>query len=152
MNRKFKSLTNKKEIDLVPYLKKQFEEHDDIKLYVGTDSQSKGATTLYAAVIVLHYGNKGAHVLYTKELVPKVKDSFSRLWKEVEISVEISEFLRENEIHAPEFIDIDLNPDPLYRSNSVLRSALGYVEAMGYKARFKPDSFAASHCADKICK
>jgi len=152
MERKFKSLTTKKEVDLISYLQQQFIDHEDIKIYVGTDSQSRGASTLYAVVIVLHYGNHGAHVLYSKELTKRVYDSFSRLWKEVEISIEISEYLRNSGIQKPEFIDIDFNPDPKYKSNAVLRASLGYIESMGYKPRFKPDGFAATYCADKICK
>ena len=50
-----------------------------------------------------------------------------------------------------DYIDLDLNPDPMYRSNSVLRSALGYVESLGYKARIKPNAADASTCADMIC-
>jgi predicted RNase H-related nuclease YkuK (DUF458 family) len=89
---------------------------------------------------------------YTKETVDRIRDSFSRLWKEVEISIEISEYLRESGIQKPKYIDIDLNPDPRYRSNQVLRAALGYIESMGYMPRCKPNAMSASYIADKLCK
>jgi len=120
MERKFKSLTTKKEIDLIPYLEQQFKDHNDIQIYVGTDSQSRGETTTYAVVIVLHYSNHGAHVLYSVDNLKRIKDPFTRLWKEVELSVVVSEFLRESGIQSPQFIDIDFNPDPKYQSNSIL--------------------------------
>lgn len=152
MKRTFRSLGNHQVVDLVPYLVEKLSSSDDIQLYIGTDSQNQADKTVYASVIVLHYGNSGGHVLYTKETVDRIRDSFSRLWKEVEISVEISEYLRESGIQKPKYIDIDLNPDPKYRSNQVLRAALGYIESMGYKPRCKPNAMSASYIADKLCK
>ena len=53
---------------------------------------------------------------------------------------------------AAKWIDIDLNPDPKYKSNFILRSALGYVESMGYTPRCKPNAMVASYVADALCK
>ena len=151
MERVFKSLSNNKPVDLIPYLKEKLSEREDIAIYVGCDSQNVGDKTIYAAVIVLHYGRNGGHVIYTKEKFFRIKDRFTKLWKEVEISLEVAQFLDAHGIHA-NFIDIDLNPDPKYKSNSILRSAVGLVESMGYTARAKPDACAASYIADKLCQ
>jgi predicted RNase H-related nuclease YkuK (DUF458 family) len=152
MERVFKRLSDHQEVELFSYLKEKLSEAKDIQIYVGTDSQNQGEKTLYASVIVLHYGNRGGHVLYSKESVPKIRNSFNRLWKEVEISVEISEHLKMIGIPKPKYIDIDLNPDPKYRSNQVLRAAMGYIESMGYSPRCKPFAVSASYIADKLCK
>ena len=152
MERKFQSLTNGQYVDLIPYLKEKLSEADNIKLYIGSDSQNIANNTIYAMVIVLHYGNNGGHVIYSKIKVPRIKDRFVKLWNEVEDSVQLAKYLEENGIQKPEYIDVDFNPDPRYQSNTVLRSALGYVEAMGYKPRCKPYAIAASYVADKICK
>ena len=61
-------------------------------------------------------------------------------------------YLEENGIQKVKYIDVDLNPDPRYRSNMVLRSALGLIESYGFEARYKPDACAASCVADWICK
>jgi predicted RNase H-related nuclease YkuK (DUF458 family) len=74
------------------------------------------------------------------------------LWSEVERSIEIAEYLKSSNIKRPAFIDIDLNPDPQFKSNQALRAALGYVESMGYIVRCKPDAVSATYVADKICK
>jgi predicted RNase H-related nuclease YkuK (DUF458 family) len=150
MERVFKSLGNRQVVDLVPYLREVLSGDTKIAIYVGTDSQNIGDCTHYASVIVLHYERNGGHVLYTQEKVAKIRDRFSRLWKEVEFSMEVADFLRENGIEAT-YIDIDLNPDPVYRSNSVLRAALGFVESKGYSARCKPFAVSASYVADRIC-
>ena len=83
--------------------------------------------------------------------IEKIKERFTKLWKEVEISLEVAEFLKSNDLHA-KYIDIDLNPDPKFGSNNVLRAALGFVESMGYSARVKPEACAASYVADRLCK
>jgi predicted RNase H-related nuclease YkuK (DUF458 family) len=74
------------------------------------------------------------------------------LWNEVEYSIEVAEYLTNNGIQRPSYIDLDLNPDPKYKSNQILRAALGYVESMGYIPRCKPNAMVASHVADALCK
>lgn len=152
MELKFQSLTNGQYVDLVPYLKTKLAEADNIRMYVGTDSQNVGSRTIYATVIVLHYGNSGGHVIYRKTSVPKIKDKFTKLWNEVQDSVELAQYLEANGIEKPAYIDLDFNPDPRYQSNTVLRAALGYVESLGFSPRCKPDAVSASYIADKICK
>jgi predicted RNase H-related nuclease YkuK (DUF458 family) len=151
MELKFKSLTNREEIDLIPYIKNFLFKNDDTNIFIGSDSQNGKATT-YAIVIVLHNTRKGGHVLYAKNIVPRIQDRFNRLWNEVEYSLQVANHLVNNGIQKPKFIDIDLNPDPKYKSNQVLRAALGYVESMGYTPRCKPNAVVASYVADAICK
>lgn len=146
----FKSLGNKSKVDLIPHIKAELEKRNDISLCVGCDSQNMDSKTVYAIVIVLHYGNNGGHVLYSKMNFERIRDSFSRLWKEVEMSLEVARFLESEGIRT-KYIDIDINPDPKYRSNSVLRAALGLIESYGYTARCKPDAISASYVADWIC-
>jgi predicted RNase H-related nuclease YkuK (DUF458 family) len=50
------------------------------------------------------------------------------------------------------WIDIDLNPDPKYRSNQVLTSAVGIVTGMGYKVRHKGNSPVMTYAADHLVK
>jgi predicted RNase H-related nuclease YkuK (DUF458 family) len=151
MELRFKSLTNREEIDLIPYIKNFLLKNDDTNIFIGSDSQNGKATT-YAIVIVLHNTRKGGHVLYAKNIVPRIQDRFNRLWNEVEYSLQVANHLVNNGIQKPKFIDIDLNPDPKYKSNQVLRAALGYVESMGYTPRCKPNAVVASYVADAICK
>ena len=156
MNLQFKSLGKHQVIDDVfSYIKNLLNEKPGTKLYVGTDSQNSRRMTTYATVIVMHMNEndsgKGAHVLYSKEYLPKMRDRFSRLWGEVERSVEVSNMLRDGGLDIKN-IDLDFNEDPKYNSNTVLRSAVGYVEASGFKARWKPHSAVACRAADSLCK
>lgn len=138
--------------DLGAYIKEQIENNFDVKIYVGSDSHNSQYETKLATVIVIHYGNNGAHVLYNKSSVPRIKDRFTRLWLEVTSSVETARYLTDEcGIHVS-YVDLDLNEDPKYKSNSVLRAALGYTESQGFKARWKPYSPFSVSIADSICR
>ena len=148
----WKRLSDKKQIDLIDYLKDWISKNPIHKIYIGCDSHNEVRRTTFATVIVLHYSTGGGHVLFSREAFPLIKDRHDRLWKEVEFSVAAAMYLMENGIEKPDYIDVDLNPDPKYKSNSVLRAALGLIESMGIVPRYKTKSPWAISIADKACK
>lgn len=148
----WKDLSTHKVVNLVEYVRQYMVEKPGTKIYIGTDSQNRRDKTDFAIVVVLHYLNRGAKVLYVKTTEPKIRDRFTRLLKEVQYSLEIAAVLREGGLDMPLTIDIDLNPDPLYKSNDVLTSALGWVVGMGFECRNKPYALAASYAADRLVK
>jgi predicted RNase H-related nuclease YkuK (DUF458 family) len=142
-------------IHLIEYLHAWLEKNEEHKLYIGCDSHNSGNRTKFAVAIVLHNPTKGGHVIYSKLEIPKIgskNSSYERLWKEVELSVETAQELIDNGIQKPDYIDIDLNPDPRYRSNDLLRSAVGLVESLGIEARYKTMSNWSIAIADTLCK
>jgi len=148
----FQILANNKYVDLAGYLKKYIEHSNsnDIKLYIGCDSQNKQTGTVYAVTVVIHIGNTGCHILYQRNKVkPVIHDFWPRLWKEVEKSVDVALYLRENGIQV-NHIDLDLNSDPSAKSNKLVSAARGYVESLGIKANIKPDLLPAVSAADHI--
>ncbi len=148
-----KRLTDGKEVEIAGYIKQYLEDsgRDDIKLYVGCDSQNKADVTIYATTVVLHVGDTGCHVLYLRERLPRIDVMWDRLWREVERSVELALYLRGNgvEVHN---IDLDLNEDDRYASNKLVAAARGWVESLGINANIKPDLLPAVHAADNINK
>jgi predicted RNase H-related nuclease YkuK (DUF458 family) len=152
----FKRLSDHKVVNIVEYLKKMIEETPEAEIYIGTDSQTHGRKVIYATVIVIHYRGRGGHVLYTKETVAAKKDALEnlpeRLWHEVELSLEVAEYLEEEGVKKAKFIDVDVNPDRKWKSNMILASAMGLVAWKGFTGRTKPDAVAASRVADKVCK
>lgn len=156
MELQFKSLSNRKNVDLVSYVTEYLKANTGVEIYVGCDSQVHGRNIDYGVVVILHKPHSGGHVMYADVQKPRLKGAhnetlFNRLWQEVELSLTVAEHLRKSDIKV-KYIDVDLNPDPRWGSNTVLRAALGYVESMGYTPRCKPDAWSASYCADKICK
>ena len=148
----FKKLSDHKKIDVGEYVTNYLFENPGTDLYVGCDSQNTKNFTIYATVVVLHKNNKGGHVLYCKESVPKILNNFNKLWGEVDRSIILASKLN-HEFGIPiKDVDLDLNPDPKYRSSQVLRAAVGYVESMGFTPRIKPQELWAISAADSICK
>ncbi len=148
--KKFKTLYGIPITDVVDYIREYISTREDVEILIGSDSQCySNRKTVYGIVVALYTKGKGAHVLCTRETVPMEHNTQSRLLSEVWKSIEIAEFLKENGLPKPTWIDIDLNPDPKYKSNSVLRQAVGMVEGMGYKVRYKQlgalMTYAANH-------
>jgi len=147
----YRILASETSVNLETYLGEYLSQNPEANIIIGCDSKNREDYTIYGLVIVLYKEKKGGHVLYAKERIPRVRDRWSRLWREVELSVALANELQEKGFPKAQFIDLDLNPDPRYKSNDVVRAAVGLVESMEYKARTKPFSLCASYAADKVC-
>ena len=148
----WRDLGTGKQVSLIDYLKDWLDKNPDHRLYIGCDSHNSGNKTTFAVAIVLHHTGKGGHVIYSRLITPKMTSKHERLWKEVELSVETAQNIIDNGIQKPDYIDIDLNPDPRYQSNSLLRAAVGLIESMGIEARYKTLSPWSISIADTLCK
>jgi predicted RNase H-related nuclease YkuK (DUF458 family) len=148
----YKILYGKKEIDLIPYCKDYIEKHPETQVLIGCDSQNRRGETVYAVVVGLYNPGKGAHVIYSRFTTPRDKDNIVRLLNEVWKSVEVAEKIKTELNITATWIDIDLNPDPRYKSNAALASAVGVVTGMGYKVRHKGNSPVMTYAADHLVK
>ncbi len=134
------------------------------KIYLGCDSQKnkKGGIWYanFAIVLVVHIGGEhGCKIFGFKDRersFDSVKKPRMRLMSEAykvvdlynKLADELEEFANfECEIH------LDVNSDPKWASNGVMREAMGYVLGMtGIEANIKPDAFAASYAADWLVR
>jgi len=153
MKMEFKTLGKVPIPNIIEYIKEYLVKYPLVELLIGCDSQSYGTyKTVYGVVIVLYEPGHGGHVLCASETLPFEKVRPVRLLSEVWKAIEVAEFLKEAELPAPKWIDIDLNPDPRYDSNSVLRQAVGMVEGMGYHARCKHNDVMATYSANILVR
>jgi predicted RNase H-related nuclease YkuK (DUF458 family) len=151
--KKFRTLYGTPIPDVVEYIREYISTRENVEILIGSDSQSySNRKTVYGVVIALYTKGKGAHVLCTRETLPMEYNTASRLLGEVWKSIEIAEYLKENGLPKPTWIDIDLNPDPRYKSNSVLRQAVGMVEGMGYKVRYKHVGALMTYAANHLVR
>lgn len=149
----FKTLHGIPVNEVIDYIKDYLKDREGVEILIGSDSQSYNSSkTVYGVVIALYTKGKGAHVLCTKDTTPLEKDTSNRLMTEVWKAVEVAEFLRENGIPKASWIDIDLNPDPQFKSNKVLRQAVGLVEGMGYRVRYKQNGAMITYCANHLVR
>lgn len=159
--------------DVAQYIKDYFKmkleknEGDEFEIFIGTDSQRvrHGRLTLYATVICLYTVGKGAHIIFTRtkrddigptqKKINKTKgfdpNLFNRLWWEVDYTTQVANYLKKNDVFIGQGVvqvHLDVSANPENKSNITYKAAVGYVEAMGYNARVKPEAICASYAAD----
>jgi hypothetical protein len=137
--------------DIGLYTKKYLEKNPDVKLYIGTDSIQLRYSTLYATALCFWHNGNGVHVVFSRTKTLKVKDLYTRLWSEVEMSLELANQLKNNhQIEAT--VDLDINSNKKYKSFIAHDAAVGMIKGYGFVVRTKPDAWAASAAADLLCK
>lgn len=153
MERVFKLHTGEV-VDAIQHTKEVIAKHSllsDVKVYVGCDSQNRRWNTSYVGVIAYRYGSRGTHYIYTRVNVPKIKDRWNRLSKEVELSLDLANTLKENGI-AVYCVDFDFNSKEIARSNDLVQWAQGWAISLGYNCTVKPEEQVASRAADHLVK
>lgn len=148
----FYTMFERKPVELSEHVCAMREKYPEAELFVGTDSQNYSDVTVYVTTVVFRFHNNGAHVIYSKSKKKRINDMWSRLWHEMERSVELAQFIEANCGVKVQQIDMDLNEDPKYPSNKVLKAAQGFIESMGFKAMAKPNILMATWAANALCQ
>ena len=91
----YRILASETSVNLETYLGEYLSQNPEANIIIGCDSKNREDYTIYGLVIVLYKEKKGGHVLYAKERIPRVRDRWSRLWREVELSVALANELQE---------------------------------------------------------
>ena len=129
--------------------------------YVGSDGQNLGTRgTSFVQCVALHrYDDcatgKGGRVFYIRHVERHYTDRSSRLMREVEISINLTEKLAPlfEELDIPFEVHVDVNsvpgPNGENKSYTVHDAAKGWVESHGWVCKTKPDAFVASIIADR---
>jgi len=148
----FKKFNNQKIESVEEYVKNYCTTHKNIEIMVGTDSQNKGQKTHYSTVIAMYEPGHGAHCIFKRWNTPRERVRNTRLMNEVAASIETAESIKENSGIKPKYIDIDINPNPKFKSNEVYAAAKGWIEGLGYEVRFKTFGPLVTTMADWIVK
>ncbi len=124
-----------------------------LKVCIGTDSQVKGDDTEFATVIVFLREHNGGfmyiHNDKTKTKYHLKERMLVEVAKSIEIAYELCDLFIEH--HVEMEVHADINTNPQFKSNDALKEAMGYILGMGFAFKAKPEAFASSCCADKIC-
>ena len=138
-------------IDPIDHTREILKKNPFVEVHVGTDSQSVAKKTQYITVIAYRYGNRGVHYIMKKSGVPQIKDLWTRLWKETELSIDIAEAIKNSLNIIPE-IDLDYNENENFKSNKLISATKGWANSLGYKVNVKPNNQIATRAADYHCK
>lgn len=173
----FKKFGGEQVQDLGKYLQKLVTENPSLYICAGCDSKQLRGSTLYVVAVTIHsplYRN-GAHVIFTRIREKKVRDDFTRLWKETEYLIEVADEIHhalqevnyvrkemdvekgalkicEDGFYKLVELHVDYNETSRYLSNKVYQAAIPYLKGMGYKTLGKPLAYAATCAADLKCK
>ena len=143
--------TKGNKVDPIIHTKKILNKNPFVSIHIGTDSQSRAKKTQFATVIAYRYGNRGVHYILSKVAFPKIKDLWTRLWKEAEMSINVSELIT-NSLDISVEIDMDYNEDNNFKSNKLVAATKGWANSLGYKVNVKPNIQIATKAADHHCK
>lgn len=147
MSSKWKTLTGASIPGIVQWVKD--ETRDGQIIHIGTDSLQTGRYTQFVTVVVILNPPKGGRVAYLREIQPRISSLRERLNKEVWKSIDLAMQMPE---HPELTVHIDANPDERFMSSKYLQELVGLVVGQGFKALWKPDSWAATHAADHIVR
>jgi len=133
-------------------IKRELDAGYKLKVCIGTDSQVMSEEVHFATVIVFLREKRGGFMFISNDRSQRKMTLRERMILEVGRSVEVAYSLCHLldaynvalEVHA------DINTDPAFESNVALKEAMGYILAMGFEFKAKPDAFASSSCADKV--
>tara|TARA_B100000941_G_scaffold275335_1_gene237110 strand:- start:562 stop:1011 length:450 start_codon:yes stop_codon:yes gene_type:complete len=148
--RLFKNIKGER-IDPVEHTLKILRDYPTVKIHIGSDSQNIGKKTKYATVIAYRYGSRGVHYILSKKNELLIKDMWTRLWKEAEMSIDIAQWLT-SQVSVRVEIDMDYNSDENFKSSKLISATKGWANSLGYKVNVKPNNQIATKAADYHCK
>lgn len=138
--------------NVLDYIRNYIMEHPTVLIFVGCDSKNEVNKTVYATTICFQHPGNGVHVIYRRETVPRIRDLFTRLWKEAENTLSVAEYIRDTCGEKKITLDLDFNSFKIHGSNIAHDAGVGYCVAHGFLVRTKPNAIAATHAADYFCR
>ena len=94
---KFKKFGGERIPDVIEYIKDYIKENPKVTISLGCDSVQRRRKTIYAITLMFYSVSikNGAHVIYFRDNINKVRDNYDRLGKEAEYVHNIGEWLNE---------------------------------------------------------
>lgn len=120
-------------------------------VHIGTDAQHRGYNTDFVTVIAVLNPGKGGRVFYRRERTRRTRSLAQKLFREAELSIAVATALSE-EIAQEIVVHIDANQDLRHRSSDYVQALAGMVVGYGFKVAVKPNSWCATHVADRVVK
>lgn len=116
-------------------------------LYVGTDSMLYNTYCTFSCIVAVHSNKlRIANYYFQKQKMyeNKFKTLENKILKEIEISINTANFLRENIPKAHIEVHIDIGDTIKNETRHLVDNAKGWVKGMGFEVKIKPDSWASS--------
>jgi predicted RNase H-related nuclease YkuK (DUF458 family) len=134
-------------VNIVNHTIEQLEKWPNLTIYIGTDSQCYGDITRYVTTVCYRYGVRGAHVVYHKEEVPRVKEDFMRLYNEGYRTLLASDLITSEIPVVIQALEFDYNDFSKTLSTNLVGAFKGTPNAV-----FKSGQMIACKAADHVCR
>lgn len=125
------------------------------KIVIGTDSQTSAEQTLFVTAIIIHRVGKGALFFYSRQQSRPIFDLRYRIYRETEYSLDCMERLKEEGFFNVSMdipMEIHLDVGQRGETRKLIQEVVGWVTAVGYTVKIKPEAYAASSVADRFTK
>lgn len=136
-------------VNIVEHTLDQIQKWPNLVIRIGTDSQNYSGITRYVTTIVYRYGHRGAHYIYFKEQVPRIRNEWARLYEEGIRTIAAAELLQEEIPVAIEALEFDYNDNKKTLSSQLVQTFKNWG---GFNAAFKSGEMLACKAADHICR
>lgn len=150
--KKFRRVSGELVKDITSHTLEVIRKYPDVEIHIGTDSQSQGHHTTYVSVIAYRLGSRGVHYIYHKEKVARIRDRFTKLFREAEETIAIAEWFTSKIKSVRVELDFDYNADEAHYSQKLVSSTVGWANSLGYRVNIKPDKQIATRAADYHCR
>ncbi|WP_066634260.1 ribonuclease H-like YkuK family protein [Desulfolucanica intricata] len=127
--------------------------YEAYRLMVGCDSQTKKNTTFVTAII-LHKVGRGAIFFYKKKTVKKITVLQKRIYSEAAYSLGVASELANylSRLNSEVQVEIHVDIGEKGETRNILKEVIGMIAGSGFQCMVKPESIAASWCADRFNK
>ena len=131
------------------------------QIIVGTDSQNTYQTKIVNVVCIVCEGHGGVFFYQTiyHRLINDVRTKLQmETYDSLDITSNLVELLEKDNrytemyLNCPVIIHVDAGNSPKGKTKALIPELVGWVNASGYAARTKPESFVASTIADRLSK
>jgi len=116
-------------------------------LYIGSDSMLYNKFCVFSCIVAVHSNKlQIANYYFQKEKLydKKYKKLENKIMKEIQISIEAAQFLKEKIPSAHIEIHVDIGDTSKNATRHLVDSAKGWVKGMGFDVKIKPNSWASS--------
>lgn len=126
-------------------------------IYIGTDSQTYSETKVIT-VIAVHEVGRGGFWFHTVDwttayrkarITEKIAEETKR---SIEVGKQVVEFVQENRLNTSIKIHADIGRGKHSKTAEMINWVVAMIEAEGFEAEIKPNSWCASSIADRISK
>ena len=130
---------------------------NDFTIYIGTDSQTHSDTKI-VSVMVIYEHKRGGFSFFTIDWTDRytVDRLSEKITDETQRSIDLANrtllYMLENDVDVEVCVHADVGKGKHSKTKDMINWVVAMVEAEGFRAYVKPESWAASSVADRISK